>query len=40
MNIEAKRAACEIVLIAASWAVLPTLAAAWAIDKWRQRHGR
>lgn len=38
MNIIAERAACEIVLISAAWAFVPTLAAAWLIDFWRARH--
>ena len=38
MNILAEQAACEIVLIAAAWAFVPTLAAAWLIDVWRTRH--
>lgn len=38
MNIIAERAACEIVMIAAAWAFVPVLAAAWLIDFWRARH--
>ena len=38
MSIIAEQAACEIVLISAAWAFVPTLAAAWLIDFWRARH--
>ena len=37
MNVEAERAACEIVLIAGAWAFIPTLVIGYLIDRWRNR---